>query len=104
MIGIFVSRGGEIMSIERTKELLKKLQDGIKQVQSGDEFKRVLSVMAKFHNYSFSNSMLIFIQYPQATRIAGFRTWNKLGRQVKKGEKAIWILAPMNVKKKDNDD
>src|SRR3972149_4077481 len=103
MIGIFVSRGGEIMSIERTHELLKKLQDGIKQVQSGDEFKRVLLVMAKFHNYSFRNSFLIFLQYPQATHIAGFNTWKKLKRNVNKGEKAIWIFAPMKVKVKEDD-
>ena len=54
-----------------------------------------LEVMARFHNYSFRNSWLILLQRPTATRVAGFRQWEKLGRNVKKGEKGIGIFAPM---------
>ena len=51
--------------------------------------------MATFHNYSFSKMMLICLQRPDATHVAGFNTWKKLGRYVKKGEKGIGIIAPM---------
>src|SRR5579859_2313375 len=54
-----------------------------------------LNAMARFHNYSFGNIMLIARQKPTATRVAGIRTWNLLGRFVKRGEKGIMILAPM---------
>jgi hypothetical protein len=60
--------------------------------------------MAKFHTYSFGNIMLIARQKPEATNVAGVRTWNSLGRFVRRGEKGIFILAPMIGKKhlKDN--
>jgi hypothetical protein len=58
--------------------------------------------MARFHNYSFGNIMLIARQKPQATHVAGIRTWNSLGRFVKRGEKGILILAPMISRKKTN--
>ena len=54
-----------------------------------------LGAMAKFRNYSFGNIMLIARQKPDATNVAGFRTWNSLGRFVRRGEKGIFILAPM---------
>ena len=54
-----------------------------------------LGAMAKFHTYSFGNIMLIARQKPDATNVAGLRTWNSLGRFVKRGEKGIFILAPM---------
>ncbi len=63
-----------------------------------------LSVMARFHRYSFGNVMLIFAQRPDATRVAGFHTWKKLGRSVRKGEKGLLIIAPMTLRKKDHDD
>ena len=59
-----------------------------------------LGAMAKFHNYSFGNIMLIARQKPDATSVAGLRTWNSLGRFVRRGEKGIFILAPL-VGKKD---
>ena len=58
-----------------------------------------LSAMAKFHRYSFSNQLLIQLQRPAATRVAGFNDWKKFGRYVKKGEKGIRILAPVTRKK-----
>lgn len=57
-----------------------------------------LACMAKFHNYSFGNIMLILSQCPEATQVAGYKTWPKLGRHVRKGEKGICILAPMTFK------
>lgn len=59
-----------------------------------------LNAMARFHNYSFGNIMLIARQKPHATNVAGIRTWNSLGRFVKRGEKGIMILAPMLGRKK----
>lgn len=91
------------MTIERTKELLDQLKDRIGQVKSSDEFKRILSTMVRFHKYSWRNCLLIYMQYQQATRVAGFRTWKKLNRSVKKGEKAIWVFAPMTFKRKSED-
>ena len=63
-----------------------------------------LNAMARFHTYSFSNIMLIARQKPTATRVAGIRTWNSLGRFVKRGEKGILILAPMVGRKKPTDE
>ncbi len=59
-----------------------------------------LSAMGRFHNYSFGNIMLIARQKPDATNVAGLRTWNSLGRFVRRGEKGIMILAPMIGQKK----
>lgn len=91
------------VAIERTKQLLDKLKEGIQQVQSSEDFKRMLNAMSRFHNYSLRNVLLIQFQCPNATRVAGYHTWIKLGRQVKKGEKALWIFAPMVFKHKDNE-
>jgi antirestriction protein ArdC len=60
---------------------------------------RFLATMGKFHHYSFNNVLLIALQRPDATQVAGFNTWKKLGRYVKKGEKGIGIIAPMAVGK-----
>jgi len=76
-------------------ELLARLTDGISNLTTSDEWQRYLNVQGRFHRYSFSNALLIAAQNPNATRIAGFNTWRKLDRLVRKGEKAIWILAPM---------
>lgn len=61
-----------------------------------------LATMGNFHNYSFSNVMLIYLQRPNATQVAGFNTWKKLGRHVLKGEKGIGIIAPMVFGNKDD--
>lgn len=72
---------------------LKSLGNELANGQS-ENLKRFLSVAANFHNYSVNNWLLIFIQCPTATRVAGYKTWQNLGRQVKKGAKSISILAP----------
>jgi antirestriction protein ArdC len=61
-----------------------------------------LAAMARFHRYSVGNIMLILSQYPDATRVAGYNTWKQLNRYVRKGEKGIGIIAPMNVRRKEN--
>lgn len=63
-----------------------------------------LDTLAKFHRYSFNNVMLIAMQRPDATHVAGFNAWNKLGRHVHKGEKGITILAPITYRKDDEDE
>ena len=78
----------------RTTELLAQLEAGVTAIQTGDDFKRYLSVAATFHAYSHNNVLLIIAQRPEATRVAGYRTWQSLGRQVNKGERAIYIFAP----------
>jgi antirestriction protein ArdC len=68
-----------------------------------EELTRYLEAMSRFHRYSLHNVMLITLQRSTATRVAGFHTWNKLGRHVRKGEKGIFILAPM-IRKKETAD
>ena len=71
------------------------------QVRISDTLKRYLDTLSKFHKYSWHNQLLIWIQRPEANRVAGFQTWKqKFGRQVKKGEKGIAILAPSIYKPK----
>jgi antirestriction protein ArdC len=62
----------------------------------------MLRARRRFHTYSLNNQLLICIQYPTATRVAGYRQWASMGRQVRKGEKAIWILAPMAYTREDD--
>jgi len=78
----------------KTNEAVSYLVAALESGQS-DVLTQYLNAMARFHNYSFGNIMLIALQKPHATNVAGIRTWNSLGRFVKKGEKGIMILAPM---------
>lgn len=77
-----------------------RLQDAISGIVSGDDWKRMLKVASKFHRYSFNNHLLIFLQRPDATVVAGFNRWKSLGRFVKKGEKGIAIFAPCKYRTK----
>ena len=78
----------------RTKDAVNYLVEALESGQS-EVLTQYLSAMGRFHNYSFGNIMLIARQRPDATNVAGLRTWNSLGRFVKRGEKGILILAPM---------
>ncbi len=80
-------------------ELLAKLTRGIAELTRSDRWRRHLDCQARFHRYSFGNVVLIAAQYPDASRVTGFNAWKQLGRSVKKGEKAIWILAPLVTRK-----
>lgn len=86
---------------DRVKEITDKLEAGLKALFEGDNFKQYLDTMSKFHNYSFNNTMLIALQKPEATLVAGFNSWkNNFERSVNKGEKGIKIFAPAPYKKK----
>ena len=77
-----------------TKELMEKLEKGIRECMDGEKFRTYLKTQSMFHNYSVNNAFLIMMQKPNATRVAGFQTWKKLERSVLRGEKGISILAP----------
>lgn len=79
---------------DKVKELLNQLEDGVKAVFDSEKYKKYLRTMSSFHNYSFNNAMLIYMQSPDSTMVAGYNTWKKLNRYVMKGEKGITILAP----------
>lgn len=87
------------------KDLLETLYQGVEKMTSSDDWKAALDQAAKFHSYSFRNTLLILLQTQgKATRVAGYKKWNEFGRQVRKGEKSIRILAPVIVKVKDRND
>jgi hypothetical protein len=82
-------------------ELLVQLEEGILRLTSSDAWRDYLVFQSRFHRYSFGNVLLIASQNDQATCVAGFRAWRRHDRFVRKGEKAIWILAPMVGKPSD---
>lgn len=88
---------------KKVEEYVKQLAEETDAVRQSTEYQEYLDCMAKFWRYSLHNQILIHVQRPPASRIAGFRTWNELGRRVKVGEKSIKILAPFTKKlvKKD---
>ena len=80
---------------EKLKEITDRLEQGIRELFDSKRYKEYLRVMSKFHNYSFNNTLLIAMQKPDASLIAGFNAWkNNFQRNVMKGEKGIKILAP----------
>lgn len=81
-------------------EALQSLSAALKEGKS-EQLTKYLDTMARFHQYSFSNCMLIFAQKPDASNVAGFGKWKEFNRFVRKGEKGIAILAPLVRKKKD---
>lgn len=86
---------------EQIKEITEKLQHGIEDLFESEKYKNYLKTMSKFTSYSLNNTMLIAMQKPDATTVAGYGTWKQINRQVLKGSKAIKILAPCIYKKKD---
>ena len=80
---------------DRRSDILIQLSEGNSSLTTSDQWLRHLNCQSRFHRYSFGNVVLIAAQLPQANQVAGFHAWKKLGRSVRKGEKAIWILAPM---------
>ena len=81
------------------RDLMDQLEAGLDTLLDSENFQRWLTVQARFHQYSFGNVLLIASQRPDATRVAGFHAWKKLGRSVKKGEHGIMILAPILYKR-----
>ena len=92
----------ESKSAQQVREITDKLEQGIKELFESEKFKEYLTTMSKFYNYSFNNTLLIAMQKPDATLIAGYTSWQRnFDRQVMKGEKGIKILAPAPYKAKE---
>ncbi|MGM9650580.1 MAG: LPD16 domain-containing protein, partial [Faecousia sp.] len=86
---------------DRIKEITAGIEQGIKELFESDRYRQYLTTMSRFHHYSLNNVMLIHMQRPNATLVAGFNKWrDQFGRHVKKGEKGIKIIAPAPYKKK----
>ena len=79
----------------KVREAVEMLDAGVEEILDGEAFKRYLAFTARFHRYSSNNSLLILVQRPNATRVAGYRKWQGLGRQVRRGEEGLRILAPI---------
>ena len=81
----------------RVEEAVGRIDEGVRALRDGDGWRRFLSQSAKFHRYSFGNLLLIGAQNPQATRVASYRKWLSLDRQVRRGEHGLKVLAPVKV-------
>ena len=86
---------------ERVSAALTTLEQGIDGILEGQAFADYLATMARFHTYSFGNVLLIKLQRPDSTRVAGYQRWKQLGRQVKRGEQGIKILVPHAIRTTD---
>ena len=88
-------------SKDRMREIVDSIENGIKELFESDKYRKYLATMSRFHRYSVNNTMLIYMQRPDATHVAGFNKWrDQFGRNVLKGEKGIRIIAPTPYKKK----
>ena len=86
---------------ERLQQITAGIEQGIKELFESEKYMRYLSVMSRFHRYSVNNTMLIYMQRPDATLVAGYNKWkNQFSRHVKRGEHGITIIAPTPYKKK----
>lgn len=79
----------------KTKEIFNKIVDGVTNIINSGEYAKFLKFSKNFHHYSFNNIVLIFSQMEEATQVAGFKTWQKMGRKLKKGAKGIQIMYPI---------
>ena len=87
---------------QKVQEITEKLEQGLQELFESEKYKSYLNTMSKFHNYSFNNTLLIAMQKPDATLVAGYKAWQRnFERHVKKGEKGIRILAPAPYKIKE---
>lgn len=83
---------------QEQQDILKRLEQGVKDVFSSDKYAEFLKTYSKFHKYSINNSIMILMQKPESTNVASFQTWKKLGRQITKGEKGIKVFVPIPYK------
>lgn len=93
-----------ITRTDRLKAAHAKLQEAVECIVTGEDWQRMLRTAAKFHRYSFHNQLLIFLQRPDASLVAGFHKWKSMGRFVKKGEKGIAIFASCKYRTKVESD
>jgi hypothetical protein len=85
---------------ERLRAMHAEVEAAVSQLSDPAKWRKFLDAQARFHRYSWHNAVLILSQRPAATRVAGFHDWaDNFGRAVKKGEKAIWVFAPMRYRK-----
>src|SRR6516162_7936070 len=103
-------RRADPMTTDKARELAQHIESSVNALAAetdaarrSDIFRGWLNAMAQFHNYSWNNQLLISMQCPTATRVAGFHTWRKMNRFVRKGEKGITILAPCIYKPKKSE-
>lgn len=95
----------ERLEKQKVKEITDKLEEGLKELFESEKYKAYLSTMSKFHNYSVNNTLLIAMQKPEATLVAGYKAWQKkFKRHVNKDEKALHIIAPAPYKMKEERD
>ena len=86
---------------KQLKEISERLEQGVKEIFTSERYTEYLNTMSKFHNYSFNNTLLITMQKPEATLVAGYQAWQKkFNRHVKRGEKGIQIIAPAPIREK----
>jgi len=90
----------EYKAAKRTEQR-ERIESATRALLSSDGWRKWAETRARFHSYSWGNCALIAMQAPEATQVAGFKAWQALGRQVRKGERSIRIMAPMSVKQKD---
>ena len=79
--------------------MLAALREGVEQLTDSRQWERWLRFRARFHRYSFHNQLLILRQFPEASQVAGYRAWQELGRQVRRGERGMAIIAPVALKR-----
>jgi antirestriction protein ArdC len=96
----------ELPEKDNTKiiDMLSSMGRTVEELRSSDAWMAMLKVQARFHKYSAGNQLLIYMQSPEATQVAGFRQWQGMGRQVQKGERAIRIFAPISVRDREDPD
>jgi DNA primase len=86
------------MQRDKLEQLQAQIEAGVAELVAGDDWQRWLAVAARFPNYSFRNQLLILAQRPDARAVMGYRAWQALGHQVRRGETSISILAPCTYK------
>ena len=87
---------------QRMKEITERLEQGVKDIFTSEMYANYLRTMSQFHSYSFNNTLLIHLQKPEASLVAGYQTWQKkFHRQVRRGEKGIQIIAPAPIRTRE---
>lgn len=90
----------EAFAAQRREEDRERIESAVRALASSEGWMQWMNTRARFHNYSLGNQLLIAMQCPEATRVAGYRVWQSMGRQVLKGQRGIRIMAPMSFKVK----
>jgi antirestriction protein ArdC len=89
---------------DQLTRLHQQLTAGVLELVKGESWQAMLAAAARFHTYSWRNCLLIMAQMPDATQVAGYRTWQSFGRQVRKGERSLAVIAPVTYRRNDEDE